>query len=122
MLPKLLAEKQKNDGLSNRAVAKLTGVSHSTISRALNGEQMDMATLEKLAVFLEVPVSVLADLGAAGATGLGAKIEALVLQEPELAKIFEDAVDMILDGQMSASTFRDLVSYASFRMDQEAKK
>jgi len=118
VLPKLLEEKQRKGGLSNRAVAREVGVSHSTISRALQGEAMDMPTLEKFSAFLEVPVSTLVDLNTEGASGLAAKIEALVNQEPELAKVFEEAVDLILEGKMSSSVFRDLVAYASFRMQQ----
>jgi hypothetical protein len=79
---------------------------------------MDMATLEKFSEFLDVPVSTLVDLGGGGASGLSAKIEALVAQEPELAAVFEEAIDLILDDQMSPGIFRDLVAYASFRMEQ----
>lgn len=121
MLPKLLEEKQKKAHLSNRATARVVGVSHSTIGRALAGEQLDMATLEKFSEFLGVPVSTLADLGVEGATGLSAKIEALVSQEPELAAVFEEAIDLILGGRMEASVFSDLISYASFRMEQSKK-
>jgi len=118
VLPKLLAEKQRKEGLSNRAASRQIGVSHSTVSRALKGDQMDMATMEKFAVFLGIPVSSLMDMEASDHHGLAAKIDALVLQEPELAKVFEQAIDLILDDQMDPSIFQDLVAYASFRMAQ----
>ena len=118
MLPKLLAEKQRKDGLSNRAASREVGVSHSTISRALNGDQLDMATMEKFADFLGVSVSSLLDMEMSGADGLAAKIDVMVLQKPELAKVFEEAIDLILDDKMDPSVFEDLVAYASFRMSQ----
>ena len=118
MLPKLLTERQRKDGLSNRAVSREIGVSHSTISRALNGDQLDMATLEKFADFLGIPVSSLLDMEGGGEHGLAAKIDAMVSQEPELAKVFEDAIDLILDDKMDPKIFEDLVAYASFRMSQ----
>lgn len=72
MLPKLLTERQRKDGLSNRAVSREIGVSHSTISRALNGDQLDMATLEKFADFLGIPVSSLLDMEG-GRTRIGSQ-------------------------------------------------
>lgn len=49
---------------------------------------------------------------------MAAKIDAMVSQEPELAKVFEDAIDLILDDKMDPKIFEDLVAYASFRMSQ----
>jgi len=118
MLPKLLAEKQRKDGLSNRATSREVGVSHSTISRALNGDQMDMATMDKFAEFLGIPVSSLLDMNMEGSVGLSAKIDALISQEPELAKVFEEAIDLILDEKMDPKVFEDLIAYTSFRMAQ----
>jgi len=107
--------------MSNRAVAREIDVSHSTISRALKGDQLDMATLEKFAAFLDIPVSTLVDMDVQGSAGLAAKVEAIVAQEPELGKVFEEACDLILDGKMTPDVFRDLIAYASFRMGQAAE-
>ena len=46
--------------------------------------------------FLDVPVSTLVDMEMNGVVGLSAKINAMIQQEPELAKVFEEAFDLVL--------------------------
>ena len=46
--------------------------------------------------FLDVPVSTLVDMEMNGVVGLSAKINAMIQQEPELSKVFEEAFDLVL--------------------------
>jgi hypothetical protein len=56
-----------------------------------------------------------------GSAGLSAKIEAMIQQEPELAKVFEEAIDLVLQDKMDQKVFEDLVAYASFRMRKQSE-
>lgn len=55
----MVATRLRESGQSNRWLAKEIGVSAQTINNVVNGQRPDVATLEKLAQFLDQPLNVL---------------------------------------------------------------
>jgi len=105
-----IAEKR----ISLREAARQIGVSNTTITRILNGGPYDVKTLQAVSAWAEIPVSVLLD--SADDSNLASKLAAMIQAEPHLAAVFNEALDRILRGEMSAEVLSDIVSYASFRM------
>ena len=94
------------------------GIAHTTLKRILDGEPYDVATTQKIAVWLGVPLSTLLDTGGPSEDKdtLAAKIAAVLETEPRLARLFGDAMDCVLSGAMSNEAFRDLAAYAAFKL------
>jgi transcriptional regulator with XRE-family HTH domain len=67
--------------LSQRALAMYVGVSSSTISRIMSGEDADPETLRKLADYLNVPSQLLFEM--AGYIETGEDLKARAVQEAE---------------------------------------
>jgi transcriptional regulator with XRE-family HTH domain len=112
-LQQLLKEAIDKRHLSMRAAAREIGVAHTTLIRILNGEKCDMPTLQKIAAWLGVTPSSLVDtLNTDDTTTI---IAAVLSAEPELAKVFKEAAQRVIDGKMTPGELRDLVSYAAFR-------
>lgn len=115
MLQNVLEGAMKEKNLSARDVGKILGVSHTTVLRALQGEQIDLATLIKIAEWLKIRPSNLLDT-----LGDGADIDAkiLVLSEayPELRVVLEKAAEAVEAGQADPAIIKDIVAYAEFRI------
>jgi hypothetical protein len=72
---------------------------------------------EKIADWLGVPLSTLLDTGGASENTdtLAAKVAAILGTQPRLARVFGDAMDRVLNGEMSNEAFRDLAACAAFK-------
>jgi transcriptional regulator with XRE-family HTH domain len=114
---KLLHEELARSGKSLRKAAAEIGISHTTLRRIIGGDTFDYSTAQKLAAWLEIPVSTLVDLGGSGTDALAAQIAAVLHQEPRLAEIFARAMEKVLAGQMSQDSVRELLAYAAFRLN-----
>ena len=114
---KILREELARRGQSLRKAASEIGVSHTTLRRMIEGEAFDQSTAQKLAVWLEVPVSTVVDLGGAGTDALAAQIAAALRKEPRLAEIFAQAMEKVLAGQLSQDSLREFLAYAAFRLN-----
>jgi hypothetical protein len=89
-----------------------------TLVRILKGEPYDVSSGEKIADWLGVPLSTLLDAGGASedTDTLAAKIAAVLETEPRLARVFGDAMEHVLNGEMSNEAFRDLAACAAFKL------
>jgi len=115
MLQNVLDGVMKEKGLSARDVGKILNVSHTTVIRALQGEQIDLSTLIKLAEWLKIRPSVLLDtLG--DEAEVGAKIEFLTEAFPELRIVLEKAAEAVEAGQADPAIIKDIVAYAEYRI------
>ncbi|MGD8753866.1 MAG: hypothetical protein PVG14_20720 [Anaerolineales bacterium] len=106
--------------LSVRAAAREVGVSHTTLLRALDGENMDMPTIEKIAEWMGIRPSLLIDLAVHASReddDLVRSVAAFIRQDPEIAEVFQRAVNRVENGKMSPSMVRKLVRYAAFLME-----
>jgi len=114
MLQKVLESAMKERGLGARKVGAILGVSHTTVLRAMRGEQIDLDTLIKIADWLKIRPSALLD--SMGEADVESRIEVLVEAYPELHKVLEDAAVAIEKGQADPSIIKDIVAYAEYRI------
>lgn len=122
MLVQLMKDKLQNERLSLRAAARQIGVSHTTIARVLNGEQVDMDTLVELANWLGVPPSTLLNTQGDVDETLSDKIASVLETEPRLKEVFEEAINRIERGEASPQLLSDIISYAKYKLDMESAK
>ena len=111
----LLREAQERRGLSDRAMADQIGVAHTTVSRIIAGSPADTATILKIAAWLDVAPSTLIDGLVPDA--FASQIASLLRADPDVAKVFQEALHRVLDGRMTPGQFRELASYAAYRFD-----
>jgi len=112
----ILEQRMKDKGLSMRAVARQTGVAHTTISRILAGEPADVDTLVAICNWLGIsPASALNEYGL-GTDQLAAQLSIILSQEPELARVFAEALARIQRGEADPKLISELSAYAAYRM------
>jgi transcriptional regulator with XRE-family HTH domain len=116
LMATLVKEKMTKDKLSFRKAGDQVGVSHTTIQRVADGEQMDLPTTQKIADWLRIPLSTLLDLDSKTDDQLAKQIAAVLYREPQLATVFGEAMKRVLTGEMQPDTFRALAQYAAFQI------
>jgi transcriptional regulator with XRE-family HTH domain len=115
MLQNVLKGIMDEQNLSARDVGSILQVSHTTVLRALRGEQIDLDTLIKIAQWLNIRPSALLDtLG--DEANVDDKISMLVQAYPELREVLEKAAEAVEDGLADPGIIKDIVSYAEFRI------
>jgi len=122
LMQSLIRDKMQRNDLSMRSAAAQIGVSHTTLIRIINGEPYDVQTAEKIANWLNVPVSTLLDLHEPGEDGLAKQISLVLRQEPALAKVFGEAMTRLAAGRISMETVRALAAYAAFQLGTSTKE
>jgi len=120
VLGTLLAEKQKQVGISTRKLGRSIGVAHTTIARILDGQAVDLDTIEKVADYLQVNVVDLLNVGNRDKTeALGAQVALLCEMEPRLVKVFREAMHGVNKDKIPPEALRDIIRYAAFRINME---
>ena len=119
ILARLIEERMAAAGMSLRQASREIGIAHTTLKRILDGEPYDVATAQKIADWLGVPLSPLLDTRGTSQDKdtLAAKIAAVIETQPRLARVFGDAMDRVLKGEVSNEAFRDLAAYAAFKLE-----
>jgi transcriptional regulator with XRE-family HTH domain len=118
----LVKEKQQKLGLSDRGMAEEMGIAHATVRRIREGDTLDIETIRKIGDWLGVsPLALLAEEGIEK-DALAAQIAAVLETEPQLASVFSEAMDRVLDGQMDPAVFRELATYAAYRLNLNKEK
>src|ERR1700690_3752784 len=97
MLKQLIVDKRRKSGLSlsSRDIAKEIDVSHSTIIRALRGDDIDLPTLIAFAEWLEVKPSTLLNSFAHSKDQVADEIALVIEREPKLREAFSEALKAI---------------------------
>jgi transcriptional regulator with XRE-family HTH domain len=117
MLSSLLKEKINNQNLSVRATAKIIGVSHTTLIRAMKGEIGDLDTIMLFSSWLGVkPTDLLNSLNSLD-NSLPNQISVTLSQTPKLAKAFEKAMKVISSGKVAPHLIEDIAAYAVYRIN-----
>ena len=119
LMATLIREKMTKDKLSFRRAGDQVGVSHTTIQRAADGEQMDVPTTQKIADWLGIPLTTLLDLDSPTEDQLAKQIAAVLYREPQLATVFGEAMRRVIAGEMQPDTFRALAQYAAFQIQTQ---
>lgn len=121
MLSILLAEKCREEGLSAHEAAKAVGVSHTTILRAQRGVVVDLPTLIKIAAWLGVKPATLHNSMSLEPDALPDKIAAALEVQPELAKVFRNAVEAVVERGVSPALIREIALFSAFAIGLKAK-
>ena len=111
----LITEKIRNEGLSYRDVGEQVGVAHTTISRILEGKQVRVDTLVRLAEWLQVDPSTLLPTKN-NPDDLARAITAIVSDVPELEQVFQNAIQKMNAGEIRPEVVREIVRYAAWRL------
>jgi transcriptional regulator with XRE-family HTH domain len=117
MLKELLESKMKERMLSTREVARETGVSHTTIFRALRGDFVDVPTLVSLAIWLNVQPSQLLNSIGKSKNNLPEKIAVVIESNPDLSKAFEKVIEAIETGKVDPMLVKDIAEYAIYKLN-----
>jgi transcriptional regulator with XRE-family HTH domain len=116
MLKTMLNQKMAKEGLSSRDVAKLTGVSHTTIIRASNGDVVDLETILALGKWMGVRPSTL--LNSYSTDDFEATVTALLEAIPGLKPVIEQAMEAVRSGAASPTIIADIVAYANYKLGE----
>ena len=115
MLQRVLESTMKEKNLSAREVGTILGVSHTTVLRAVAGEQIDLGTLIRIANWLKIRPAALLD-SMADDESLDARIAVLIDAYPDLRAVLEHAAKAISDGKADPSIIKDIAAYAEYRI------
>ena len=107
--------------MSIRQAAEAIGVTHTTLNRALKGEQVGIETILKIADWLDVLPATLINAEGKGDDALVYQVALILRSEPRLAQVLQEAITRVANGEMSASVFKDLAAYAAYRLDTETR-
>ena len=120
LLKELLASRVNERHLSYREAAKEIGVSHTTVSRILNGESAgDIDTLVHICRWLEISPSKVLDSYNTNDVGLDAAITAIIQFTPEFKQVLEEAAARIERQELDPSFMKELVGYIRYRLSTQ---
>ena len=119
-LAELLRNRMDIDKLSVRAVAKQTGVSHSTIARAVNGETVEVDTLVRIANFLGVKAESLLDVRSEPDEILQ-QISMVLSIEPELSRVFGEIARKVSNKEMDKKVLAEIAAFAAYRLQMHSQ-
>jgi len=115
MLQILLSEKMEHEKLSLRNAAKVTGVSHTTLARILNGDAIDLDTVVQVSKWLGLKVSSV--LNSFGDDDIASSIAMIIQTEPKLGKVIIEAANNVRSGAITPDDLRDILAYLSYRIN-----
>jgi transcriptional regulator with XRE-family HTH domain len=115
MLKSLLDNKMRDERLSVRKAARMIGISHVTLIRALAGNtSQDVDTLDKITRWLGVQMSDVLNIEQGKA--LEERIAHLVRTQPEFAKILEQTLVEVDRGNLTKEDLAEIVAFANYRL------
>jgi transcriptional regulator with XRE-family HTH domain len=115
----LLEAEMRERQLSMREAADEIGVTHTTVSRILQGKPVSVATLQNVARFLNVDPGSLLDTQDDDEQ-LAKDIMTILGHEPALAGVMHEVAEKARSGEIPPETFRDIVRYAMWRLKESA--
>nr|MBN1228913.1 helix-turn-helix transcriptional regulator [Anaerolineae bacterium] len=106
------------ENLSARKTAQEIGVAHTTITRILNNENIDLQTYQQVCTWLGVnPADLLHQEGKLDEVSeVAARMTALLELSPSLKQVFEEVIAKYQDGTVSMDTVKDIMAYAAYRL------
>jgi len=121
MINTILKNKLIEKELSLRDAGRLIGVSHTTLARVINGENIDLGTLEKISEWLGIPLSTaLNSRSEASPTAL--RLSAILDANPRLADTFETVLQQVDVSQIPVEIMEEILSYLTFKISQYAER
>ena len=120
MLPKLVSERMKDLGLSNRAAAKKIGIAHTTLERFQDGRDIDLETLIKICGFFEIPLSTAVN-SLQEENSLAGDVAVLIESQPGLADRFKEAIANFKSNGLSAADLVEIIEFIIFKLRTKQK-
>ena len=116
----LLAERQRQEGISTRELGNRIGVAHTTVIRFMNDQDVDLDTLEKVGEYLQVGIIDLLGMRSRVETeALSAQIAVLCQTAPSLARVFQEAINRVSSNNIHPEVVREIIRYAAYRLNME---
>ena len=116
MLLTLLQKAMKDRRLTVRQTAAQIGVSHTTITRLLQGSSYDLDTGVSVCNWLGVPPAQV--LGLSGSDPLEQALSSILVANPALRRAFEKVLDPIENNVLDVAVLEDILQYIAFRLSQ----
>jgi len=111
MLRKILESRIAEKQLSNRAAATEIGIAHTTLNRILEGGQIELDTILKIATWSGIPPATLMGIE----TGDN-DVNLLIAAIPGLKEVLSEAAEKVKSGELDVSALADITAYARFRV------
>ncbi len=115
----LLKNKMQTEGLSEREVARRTGLSNTTINSALKGQILNNNSLLCISEFLHVPPSSLLDSYLSdldNGQAIVASFVQYICHHPQLAEIVNDLAQQVREGKDIFPILVEALHYAAYRL------
>lgn len=119
LLSNLMKDKMKEKGLSIREVAEECGISHTTIHRAIKGEEIGLTVMQEIAKWLDVEIATI--LGTTEGD-ISKQVSMLIETEPEFALLFKRFIKGFVEKKYDTRDLEDIISYAVYKLDYKEKK
>ena len=123
MLALLVKEKMSTEKLSLRSAAKQIGTSHTTISRLLEGTQIDFATLERVCFWLGIPTSEILktdfDIKKDEEEVLSRSVLMLIRANPELKLAFKRLIEKYQIEKIDKQIVDEIISFMIFKLGKK---
>lgn len=105
--------------MSVRQLAIELGMSHATVTRVLAALPVDVQTMMTVCDWLGVALIDVLDQRPADAA-LAQRLAVLINREPDLGAVFTSVLVDIEKGEMDPEDLRDIVEYATFKLENRA--
>ncbi len=112
----MLRDEVEKRHMSVRQLALELKMSHATVTRVLAGQPVDIETTVEICNWLGVSVADVYDADPS-VRGVANRRAVLLTREPELNAVFTAALDEVDAGNMSSDDLRDIVEYATFKLE-----
>lgn len=120
-LGQLLRDEMELRGMTARQLALAMDLSQTTITRVLAGLSVDIETVLIVCKWLGIsPVDAFdQDLGV---NDTARRLAVLIHREPALGAVFTAALKEVEDGRMSTEDLRDIIEYATYKIEHHANR
>jgi predicted DNA-binding protein (UPF0251 family) len=127
MIQDLLAKAIADRKVGVRKAAKEMGIAHTTLYRMLNGEPVDMKSMEKAADWMGISLktlleATLSDSGAGEGKNTQALVAMVVERCPGLGELFEEIADGIAKGELTDDDLYVVAEFTAYRLKNSTRR
>jgi transcriptional regulator with XRE-family HTH domain len=112
----LVRRKMEQENLSLRSAGEKAGVAHTTIDRILKDRSVDFETMEKVCLWLGVPVTSILDIRQDNQEIMD-QVASVLSLSPQLAGVFSELADKVISGEIDANILAEVAAFTSYRLN-----